>query len=833
MKISIIEGDIVQISRITKVRSGGKDFIRLYGYDESGKLLKVAKQYQNFVFVSDDKLSDVPHGYNIDNRREYKPYDYNLNVSKLYKVYIGKKSVVPQKLKQISYQSDISMELKYILDNDLQFSRKRHIAFIDIETYFDIDDPDGNLPDNPRAPITSITMYSNILNKYMVFTWHPMIEVSQEQIFKLQQLSDDKFIYVCHDEAAMLSMFTTMIKDGGVDIITGWYSHGYDIPYIIKRCGIVLKDSNALSPQGNAWMGSKNQMNEYYPIRLSGIDSIDLMQAVQKMNYNLQNNKLDTAAEEILGSEYKKLQSSSWKDWLQNFDGFLQYAIRDVEILRLIDDKLKIFEYLIQMQILSSIPYMNDIQSPIKLIDTILIKRNWNTLVFPNIKKKDRVLYKGAIVLDPTEPGVHTNVAVCDYASLYPTTAIAYNISPETFLMSESKIGNAQLTKQLDMLKSHNIGYVDTEHHQDLYGKRYIFLSQSQHLGVIPAMLKDLYELRRKYKKLAKDVTDPDEQMVYDKKQYAIKIILNSTYGALGFPSFRIYTPQCADAITYWGRVALEYGIEYFNKYGKILYGDTDSIVLKFDDLDIFKTAIQKYNKSELYKLVRRYNPSISKQFMFYDLQFEKLLSHIYYSDAKKRYYSIQDSGKKYIHGLNIIKKDTPPLIRSMLDDMCELAVRGGFSINVLKDAYSRIKRAPYDEIAVHKAIRKQFTSYVKTIPQHVAGALFANEILDLKLRNSDVVYLFYINNFVQPDRKINDRNNVICLRKEDFHHIESTDKFKIDYQELMQKQIIQPMRQFNYVPQVKLAIHQWCKEYSDNYRLKKDGDYAFKKIKF
>jgi hypothetical protein len=117
-----------------------------------------------------------------------------------------------------------------------------------------------------------------------------------------------------------------------------------------------------------------------------------------------------------------------------------------------------------------------------------------------------------------------------------------------------------------------------------------------------------------------------------------------------------------------------------------------------------------------------------------------------------------------------------------MLDDMCELAVRGGFSINVLKDAYSRIKRAPYDEIAVHKAIRKQFTSYVKTLPQHVAGALFANEILDLKLRNSDVVYLFYINNFVQPDRKINDRNNVICLRKEDFHHIESTDKFKIDY---------------------------------------------------
>jgi len=88
-----------------------------------------------------------------------------------------------------------------------------------------------------------------------------------------------------------------------------------------------------------------------------------------------------------LGDKYKKIKVATWRDWQENFEGFIKYAIRDVEILYLIDKKLKIFEYLIQMQILSSITSLNDIMSVTKLIDSMVIKKFWNKLIFPNNKE--------------------------------------------------------------------------------------------------------------------------------------------------------------------------------------------------------------------------------------------------------------------------------------------------------------------------------------------------------------------------------------------------------------------------------------------------------------
>jgi len=128
------------------------------------------------------------------------------------------------------------------------------------------------------------------------------------------------------------------------------------------------------------------------------------------------------------------------------------------------------------------------------------------------------------------------------------------------------------------------------------------------------------------------------------------------------------------------------------------------------------------------------------------------------------------------------------------------------------------------DEIAVHKSITKRFEKYNKTIPQHVSGALFANEHLGLKIKHSDVVYLFYINSFCEPDIKPSERKNVICLRKEDFPLIATTDKFEIDYNELMEKQFIQPLREFNKIPQVQKAIDDWGKSFNDNYRMNNKG---------
>ena len=180
---------------------------------------------------------------------------------------------------------------------------------------------------------------------------------NDEQFYTYEQ--GDNNIYICDNQGVMLRIFCQMINDFNIDIITGWYSHGYDVPCIMKRLEKKFGSYDMISPIGNAWLGNKRNMDDYYKIRINGLDSVDLMQVVQSLNYNLQNNKLDTAAEEILGSQFMKIKQATWRDWQENFDGFMKYVVRDVEILKMIDDKLKCFQYLIQMQILSSIPMIN------------------------------------------------------------------------------------------------------------------------------------------------------------------------------------------------------------------------------------------------------------------------------------------------------------------------------------------------------------------------------------------------------------------------------------------------------------------------------------------
>lgn len=259
-----------------------------------------------------------------------------------------------------------------------------------------------------------------------------------------------------------------------------------------------------------------------------------------------------------------------------------------------------------------------------------------------------------------------------------------------------------------------------------------------------------------------------------------------------------------------------------------------NSCFLKYNvDVEKLTKVVEELNKTKLKKeLIQKYNPDLDDDYLLYDLEWEKTLKYIYFGDKKKRYYSIQEDDSKYIHGLNIIRKDTPEYVSELLDNLCEKSVKQNISVKDLEETYELIQKADYDQIAVHKSFSKRFESYNKTMPQHVSGALFANEHLNLSIRHSDVVFLFYINSFCEPDIKPKDRKNVVCLRREDFPIIKETDKFEIDYMELMEKQFIQPLREFDKIPVVAKAIEDWAIKYSDNYRLSKVNGYVFKKRK-
>ncbi len=258
-----------------------------------------------------------------------------------------------------------------------------------------------------------------------------------------------------------------------------------------------------------------------------------------------------------------------------------------------------------------------------------------------------------------------------------------------------------------------------------------------------------------------------------------------------------------------------------------------NSIFFKPYNMQKIDKIVDIYNKEDLPNLIKSFHPKVKDEYIQYELEKEYVAKYAYFSTGQKRYYMIKPDGDKVIKGLNIIKKDYPKFIKNILDSLFERAVKGEININHLKEIMDKIKSADYPDIAVHKFISKPFHMYKKQIPQHVAGAMFANEIFNLKIRNSDIVYLFYIINKVEMHKKPSERQRGICLRVEDFHLIKDhPEKMEIDYIELMEKQIIQPMREFSFIPEVVVVINEWCKMYEGNgYRVNKKGQYVFKKI--
>jgi len=552
--------------------------------------------------------------------------------------------------------------------------------------------------------------------------------------------------------------------------------------------------------------------------RIPGIDHMDMMNLFKDMNIKISDNKLNTAAKELLSDKQMgKIQDVTWKDWLPNFKGFMKYGIRDVEILKELDNKLKIFKTYITLQQMTNITNLESYSAKTVMVEHYLFTTYWNKFVFPNIKRKDRQSFMGAWVANPI-PGIHKNVGIVDFASLYPTTDMAFNLSPDTFLFSQLKLENMGLDieYEINKLKQNNISYVDTGYSEELFGKRYVFLAHTEKVGIIPESLRNMYLERKRVKKeMYKFEEDTDDYIALDKRQYVIKIILNSAYGAMGSNIFRFYTPEVADSITYFARKSIHNASGYFNSKYSIptIYGDTDSLFLYLDQTNenFLQSACNKFIGSLKENVVKKHNFGFNEKFYLMDLEHEKTLTHLFLGDGKKRYYGIEASGKKYIKGLNIIRKDCPMLLRQLLNELAEKSVLERLTLKDVESVVDNVIDTDYENIGIYKSFTKQFDDYVKTKPQHLKGALFANEKLGLNISHMDNPLLFYIKSKCQDELKEKDRDKAICLNKEDLHLIDSRkDIFELDYNTFIDKQVIKQVSEFCLIPSVEWIINQY-----------------------
>ena len=805
----------IKVSKITSQFNKGDWDIHVSGYDNDGKNVQLKEKMKDYFYYDAKHISDIDEfpGLKATGDKLYSSVD-GKDLLRVYYTSIKNKNKLVKKHIKRSYQADLSPEFKFILDNNLEWSTKRHFMYLDIETWYDPNDSSQNRPDSPNMPITSIVAYSSEAKKYFVFSWHPE---KTKDLEKPKFVEKDNVTYVfCKTEQEVLMGFIKLVESSNPDILSGWYSSGYDMPYILNRAqrlGLPVED---LSPVKDYYIKKRG---DYWKFQIKGLDHIDMMEALKDLKYNLPNWKLATAAKVILkDEEFGKLTAATWKDWLDDYEGFLKYAVRDVEILKEINEKVQVFDLYISMQQIANLQTLNMVFFKSMLCDNYMCKEFHNKTIFPTRYSKRRRDYQGAIVIDPTEPGLNEDVTVMDYTSLYPTTMMAFNISPETFICSQEQCekGDIDIEDVVQQLKDDNIDYVDTGYSKDLFGRRYLFYGHTHKVGIIPQILKKIFVQRVEINRKLKAGEYPEDQVeAMTKRQWSYKIIMNSAYGAMGYSLFRMCLFECADAITFFARQALKFGLIHFNEKGhKPLYADTDSVFIKSNGKDEagMKGMQKEYNESLYENFVKKHNTGPVKEFMFLDLKFEYYLDRIYFGEVKKRYYGIvKGSGYKVIRGMNIIRKETPEFLKQRLNDMAELAVTNKLTLDWVLNLRKEVESQPYQKIGMAKGFGKPFNTYKKTMPQHVKAAVWANDILGTELTNMDNPYLFYVKSKLEDDKKVKERHKAICINEDDLHLIDqNNDKFEIDYDILFYKQCIVPVEEFKQMPYIEQLLEKY-----------------------
>ena len=309
--------------------------------------------------------------------------------------------------------------------------------------------------------------------------------------------------------------------------------------------------------------------------------------------------------------------------------------------------------------------------------------------------------YKGAIVVEPT-PGVHFNVSVMDFPSLYPSIIKVWNL------------GYQSIDCQHNECKCHMIP--DTPH-----------WVCSEKRALESLLIGSLRDLRVKwYKQRSKDKTLPPElRSWYNTTQGALKVILNASYGVFGAESFDLYCPPVAEATAAIGRYSITQILKHAEAVGiQVLYGDTDSLFLK------------NPSKEQIEELVRYTEHELNM-----GIDVDKVYRYAVFSSRKKNYLGVLEDGTVDVKGLTGKKKHIPVFIKDAFNKMKETLARvknpSDFEkarkeiAEIIRERYTRLKRrewADISELAFHVALGDELSSYTKTTPQHVKAARILQE---------------------------------------------------------------------------------------------------------
>ena len=666
---------------------------------------------------------------------------------------------------------------QFITENwpkEIKFERdKINVTTLDIEVASDQGFPG---PDEAAHTVISIASKNNIDGIYYVWG------LEDYDPSKCPVVDQSKIKYrKCTDEVDLLLDFVQFWHNPETcpDVVTGWYTRNFDIPYLVNRIKNVIGGDvyKKMSPWSvvNAKtipMVGGRQVNVY---DLDGIQQLDYMDLFKKFGYSYgqqESYKLDHIAHVVLGDE--KLSYEEYGNlhtlYKEDFQKFIDYNIKDVELVDRLEEKMGLITLAIVMAYRGGVNY-SDTFGTTNIWDSIIyrILHSQNTVVPPKIMRQKQQ-YPGGLVKAPI-PGSYKWVTSFDLNSLYPLTIVQYNMSIETLV--HGKVPNIDPDQFLDG-KVSVIDQAGGDYALSATGTRF----RKDKQGVIPMIINQYYAERvqiknqmlaskQKYEQNKTKVLE-NEINTLENQQMAIKILMNSLYGALGNNFFRYFDIRIAEAITISGQLAIRWAERSINK--------TMNELLKTTDVDYVIAIDTDSLYINMEALVNKFNPNDPVKFLdkVCEEHFEKILEKAYaelattvnaYDNrmvmkreviadrgiwvAKKHYIlNVHNSeGVQYakpkmkMMGIEAVKSSTPQVCRDKFKQAFEIIMTSDEKTTqkFIADFRKEFSKLTPEQISFPRGVtdidkhsdRKMI--YGKACPIHVRGSLLYNHYIKEK----------------------------------------------------------------------------------------------------
>lgn len=671
---------------------------------------------------------------------------------------------------------------------DIQFNRNTvNVANLDIEVASDDGFPE---PETANYPVISICLKSSTSEVYHVWGLGDFDVEKRENKDILVQYRK------CNSETELLAKFMEYWTKNTPDVITGWYIKNFDMPYLINRVAKLAgtEVSNKFSPWG--LVSERNitiQGRVMKSYEITGISQLDYIELFKKFGYSYGNQasyKLDHIANVVLGEKKLSYEEHGNLHTLYKNDHqlFIDYNIKDVWLVGKIDEKMDLITLALTMAYRGGVNY-DTTMGTTAIWDSIIHRElNQKKIVIPPKEDKHKTPYPGGYVKDP-HIGAHDWVVSFDLNSLYPNLIVQYNMSPETLVVDPDERHESGVNHYMN-----NAPRVNKD--LSIAANGVTFSKEKQ--GILPKLISD-YMLERKTTKKAmlaamqKHADNPSDALSreinqLENRQMAIKILLNSLYGAIGNQHFRYFDQRIAEGITLSGQLSIQWAERCINdEMNKILKTDnidyviamdTDSLYINFgpfikklapkDPVKALDKICAEHFEAVLQKgydnLFRQMNAYTNRMIM----EREAIADRGIWM-AKKRYILNvhNNEGVQYkepklkIMGIEAIKSSTPQVVRDKFLQVFKIIISGSEidTRKFINDFKSEFKSLPPEAVSFPRGcseVKKysdRKTIFKKGTPIHVRGALLYNDqikdkALDKKytpIQNGEKVLFSYL----------------------------------------------------------------------------------------